>query len=203
MRMAGEHQIGSVACDFGKQIGLVRQDDHRFTVAENARGNCPVRCGVVRAGAAEAHQPEALTIFFQRHSGVAEHREAVADQISVDIAATDHHVVIAERGVTQRALNSAEDGSAFRHVAEGDFPVFRRARPANGSVGHEVAGDDNHVGSEAVEMVDNLTNEEAFSEFEEVDVGNLRDPYAAKGIRKPRQEDTDLLEAQFVTRDLS
>jgi hypothetical protein len=102
--------------------------------------------------------------------------------------------VVAEDGVDFRGLEGGEDfGAAVRRVTAG----YEGERAAC----YEVPGNQDDVGREAVDAVDDVLKEEGFSELIEVNVGELNDAETVKGLRELVDAYGGVDDIKLVTRD--
>ena len=113
-----------------------------------------------------------------------------------DEGRADGDVVVAEDSVAKGAGEGAEDlGAAMDWVAVDD-EVERAA-------GDEVSGDEDEVGGECIDGVDDVFEEEGLGELVEVDVADLGDSVAAEGVRKICDADGEVDGFEVVARDLA
>ena len=89
----------------------------------------------------------------------------------------DDDIVIAEDGVALRALETFKDAGAFPRVGYG--PLTRQQ-----FVGHEIAGEKNRIGAQAIDVVDGFTEKERLGELVQMIVTQLGDMEAIKRLGK-------------------
>lgn len=104
--------------------------------------------------------------------------------------------MVAEAGEPQRAGEGAEDlGAAMSSRAAGD--------EGERAVGDEVSRQQDHVGGESVDVVDDALEEERLSEFVEMDVADLRDAEAMKSAGEVGDDQGAGNEIDLVACDLA
>lgn len=104
--------------------------------------------------------------------------------------------MVAEDGVGLGGLESREDfGATVRCVAAG----YEGERAA----GDEVAGDENEVGGERVDAMDDVLEEDGLSELVEMNVGELDDAEAVEWLGEIGDAYGGVDYIEFVARDLA
>ena len=170
------------------------EQDHRLLC--NCGWNSARRIGPVLAGAAHPREPQTLTVPFERNGSVGKDWEAVVLQAAGDEMGTGIVIVIAQGRITERTLNSGEDLGAVRHTAA-------RECLGHGSETDEVTDQHDHVRPQFVDSVYDLAYEVWLGVLGIMEVRNLDNAHATKGIGKTREMDRMLFDHEFVARDFA
>jgi len=146
--MAGEHDIDEFAARMLEyRVGVVGLVGHEDDGRVGQRRYGEVKPGIGGAGIVDSTKPEAGAVALDGYVLVDEDRDAVAGKRADDERSTDGGVVVAEAGITQGAGQGAEDLGAAVGCALSDHK-------AEGAVGDEVPGEQNHVRCQRVDVVD-------------------------------------------------
>ena len=195
--VACEHKVDKRAArvleDGFYVIGLVgHEDDGSFGLGWD--GEAEVRMAGGRV--VDSAEPEAVSVALDGDVLVDEDGDPAGGEGLDDEGRADADVVVAEDGVTKRAGESAEDlGATMDRVAVDD--------EVEGAASDEVSGDDNEVGGERVDGVDDVLEEEGFGELVEVDVADLGDAVAVEGVGKICDADGEADGFEIVACDLA
>lgn len=108
----------------------------------------------------------------------------------------DDDIVIAEDGVALRALETFEDAGAFPCVGYGPFTRQQ-------FVGHEIAGEKNRIGAQAVDVLDGFTEKVRLGELVQMNVTQLGDLEAVEGLGKIGQPNFGMGNLNNVARDFA
>jgi len=195
--VACEHEVDESATRVLKDgfyvIGLVRhEDDGAVGLGRDAE----FQVGVAGGWVIDSAEPEAVGFVLDGDVLVDKDGDAACGEGLDDEGRTDGDVVVAEDSVTKGAGEGAEDlGAAMDGVAVDD--------EVEGAAGDEVSGDDDEVGGECVDGVDDVFEEEGLGELVEVDVADLGDSVAAEGVRKICDADGKVDGFEVVARDLA
>jgi hypothetical protein len=73
----------------------------------------------------------------------------------------------------------------------------------HGSIADEVAGEEDHVRSEEIDVAHHFAEEKGLGVFGEMEVGDLNDAQAMEGFREPGETDGERFEAQLVAGDFA
>ena len=197
MRVAGEHEVDKRATGVGDDVvGVVRFVCHEQDGAVRFGGDGEIEVGMAGAGVFDAAEPEASSPAFDRKVLIDENRRAVGDQGMGDHRGTEGDVVVAQDGVAERSGDSSKDlGTAVNSVATGD--------KAESSAGNEVAGEENEVGGQGIDVVDDALQEEGLGVFVEVDVADLDNAVTVKGSRQICDSDGALNDVDLVAGDFA
>jgi len=195
--VAGEHEIdkrsATVAEDVVDVVWLVRhEDDGAVWLFRDGA----IEPGDFGAGVVDAAEPEALAAALDGDVAVDENGDAVGGESVGDDGGADDGVVVAEDGIAQRAGEVAEDLAAAVGFALAEAEGQRAAAD-------EVSGEDDHVGGERVDMVDDAFHKARFGELVEVDVADLCDAEAVKGLRQIAEGDGAVDDVDLVAGDLA
>lgn len=104
--------------------------------------------------------------------------------------------MIAEDRIALPALETFEDAGAFPCAGYGPF-----TRQQFG--GHEIAGEENRIGAQAVDAVDGFTEKERLSELVQMDVTQLDDMEAVEGLGKIGQPNFGMGDLNDVARNFA
>ena len=174
--VAGEHEIDDGAAgvlgDNVREVGFVGHEDDR---AIGAGGNGEVEIGMAGAGVLYTAEPEAGAVALDGSMLIDQDGSAVVGEGASDHGGADGDVVVAEDGVAEGTGEGGEDfGAAVGGVSGGD--------EGEGSHGDEVAGDEDEVGGEIVDLVDDALEEEGFGELVEMNIADLDDAEVVEGV---------------------
>ena len=136
-----------------------------------------------------------LAVAFDPDELVDQDGQAVILHVVADEAAADYGVVVSEDAVALGAGEGAEQGAATGGGFVGDLDRHRAAAD-------EVAGDEQEVGIEGVDLGDDVADEEIFGVFDEVDVGELDDAEPVESGRQIGDVEGALGDLDLVAADL-
>jgi len=161
--VAGEHEVdegeAGVLYDLVDVVGLVA---HGENGGLGVGGYGQVEVGAVGAGVVGAAEPEEVAAALKGVVAIDEDGGAVGFEGRDDVAGADDDVVIAE-DAEALGLEGGEDFGA-------DAGGFVRDGYLEGAAADVVAGDEDEVGVEAVDLSDDALEEVGFGELFEVDV---------------------------------
>ncbi len=197
MGVTGKHEVDErtarVGEDFVGKVGLVRHEEDG-TVGFG--GNGQVEVGMAGAGVVDAAEPEAVAVAFDGEMLVDQNGSALRGEGLDDQRRVEGDIVVTEDGVAKGRGEGGEDlGAAAKGVAAGD--------EGEGAVGDEIAGEQNEIGVEGVDAVDDAFEEEGFGVLVEVDVAELDDAVAVEGRGQIGDGDGALDDVDFVTGELA
>jgi len=137
-----------------------------------------------------------ITALAEDQEAIPEDGDAVLLERAGDEGGADGDVVVAEDGVHLRAVERLEDlGASVGGVVGGD--------KGEGAAGDEISGEENEVGGEGVDTLDDLLEEVGLGVFVEVDVAELGDAQAVKGCGEVADGDGVVGGIDLVTGDLA
>ena len=157
MGMAAEHELntraGRIVEESVGEVGCVAHEQDRLvgTLTDEGR-NCPLWVGMAFDRIVKPGKPEPSGITLQGDASISENNDAAVGERLGDCMRADDDIVIAEDGVAPRTLQTFEDAGAFPCVGYGPF-----ARQQ--FVGHEIAGEKNGIGAQAIDVVRRLPGE--------------------------------------------
>jgi hypothetical protein len=194
--VAGEHVVDALAGGVGSDVvgvvgGVGHEDDGTIGVGGHGFGEVGAGAG----GIFDASDPEAAAVALDGDVLVEEDGSAAFAQDAGDEGGTDGGIVIAEAG---EALGT---GDLFEDFGAGVDGVL--GERAGRAVGDEVAGDEDEIGSEGVDVADDVAEEDGFGEVVEVDVGDLDDAEVVEGLGEIRQEHGAAGELELVAGELA
>ena len=196
MGVAGEHQADvlaeGVADDLVGVVGGVRHEDDGGV---GLRGDRFVEVGATGGGVLDAGDPDALTIAFDGDEAIVEDGGSVLLEDAGDVARADNRIVVAENAEAEGARDLAEGFGAGVDGVFGDV--------AGMAVGDVVAGDEDEVGGEGVDAVEDVVEEGEFGELVEVNVGDLDDAESVEGVRKVGEGNGEIHDLKVVTSEFS
>ena len=173
--VAGEHEVHKGASwMLGDDVGEVGLVGHENDGTVWAGGYGQIEVGPAGSGVVYAAEPEAGALVVDGEALIDQDGDADRFEAVDDEGGADGHVVIAQDTVAEGAFDGAEDvGAGVGGVVGGD--------EGDGSLCDEVAGEENEVGGEGVDFVDDALEEGGLGELVEVDVGELDDAVAVEG----------------------
>ena len=191
--VAGEHDVdegeAGVVDDAIGVVGLVaHEDDGGLGVG----GDGEVEVRAVGAGVVGAAEPEDVAAALEGVVAVDEDGGAVGFEGRDDMAGADDNVVVAENAEAL-GLEGGEDFGAEAGGLVGDGE-------GAGAAADVVAGDENEVGVEGVDLGDDALEEEGLGVLLEVDVGNLDDAEVEEGVGEIADGEGAAGDLDFVTR---
>jgi len=176
--VAGEHEV-----DVGEAWVLDdRVDEVRLVAHEEHRGVWHGRDGEVEitgggAGVAGAGEPEVILAAFDGDVVIHEHGGAVGFKWLDNLFGADGDVVVAEDAVTLRGFEAFEDFGADA----GGFPGDGLDA---GAAADEVSGEEDKLGIEFVDALDDAFEEPGLGVLDEMDVAELDDAEVLEGVRE-------------------
>ncbi len=195
--VSGEHEIDEVTAgvldDLVDVVGLVGHEDDG---AVGIGGDGQIEVGVAGAGVVDAAEPEAVGAALDGDVLVDEDGDAEAVERSDDDGRAGGDVVVAEGCVALGAGEGAEDFGAAVGGVMGDGE-------GDGAVGDEVSGEEDEVGIEGVDAVDDLLEEVGLGVLVEVDIADLDDAEAVKGRGEIGEGDGARHDVDLVAGDLT
>ncbi len=183
MGVAGEDEVDGVTArvsgDRGGIVGLMRHEQNRRIRVG--------RDGEIEVGAAEgdvvnAAKENVCVTVVDANVLIDEDGKAVGLEVVADDAGADDGVMVAENAEAEGAGKSAEDFRAAGGGGEGDID-------RHGAAAGVVAGDEEEVGLEGVDLVEDATEKKVFGVLLEVDVGNLNEAEAIESRGKGGEEE--------------
>ena len=195
--VTGEHEVDEMAARVGDDfVGEVRFMRHEEDGAVGVCGEGEVEVGVAGAGVVDAADPEAATSSLDGKVVVDQHRSAMGGEGMDNCRAVEGDVVVAEDGVAEwRGEGREYLGAAVEGVFAGD--------ESEGAVGDEVAGEEDEVRGQGVDLTDDALEEEGLGVLVEVDVAELGDAVAVEGRGQIGDGDGAVNDVDFVTCDLA
>jgi hypothetical protein len=173
--VAGEHEIDQMAAGVGDDgVGVIGLVGHENYGCAGGGWDGEIEVGMAGAGIFEATDPEAVAIFLDSDVLVDEDGRAATGEGLDDQGGVISDVVIAENGIAKGSGEGGDDLGTAMGCVVGD-------RERERSVGDEVAGEQDEIGGENVDFVDDALEEEGFGVFVEVDVAKLHDAIAVEG----------------------
>ena len=177
-------------------VGVVRFVCHEKDGAVGLVGNCKFEVGVAGSGVFNAAEPEAGAIAFDREVLVDQDGSSMGYESLGNGGGAVGDVMVAEDGVAEGGGEGGDDlGAAVKSVVAGD--------EGEGAVGDEVAGEEDEVGGQSIDVMDDALEEEGLSVLVEVDVADLDDAVTVERIREVGNGDGALDDVDLVTRDLA
>jgi hypothetical protein len=195
--VTGEHQVDEMAARVGDdlvgEVGFVR---HEKDGAVGFGGEGEVEVGMAGARVVEAAEPETTTVAFDGEVLVHQYGSAICNEGMDDGWAVKGDVVVAEDGITERSGESGEYlGAAVEGMLAGD--------EGEGAMSYEVAGEEDEIGGQGVDLMDDAFEEEGLGVLVEVDVAELDDAVAAEGRGQIGDGNGAVNYVDFVTCDLA
>ncbi|MCU1252795.1 MAG: hypothetical protein JWQ49_5824 [Edaphobacter sp.] len=197
MRVAGKHEVDERTARVGEdlvgEVGLVRHEQDG-TVGFSRNGQVEVGTAVARV--VDAAEPEAVAVAFDGEMLVDQNRYAVVGEGFGYHGAVESDVMVTEDAVTKGCGEGGEYlGATMEGVAAGD--------EGERAVGDEVAGEEDDVGVEGIDFVNDAFEEERLCVLVEMDVAELDDAIAVKGGGQIVDDDGALDDVEFVTGELA
>jgi len=193
----GEHEINEMAPGMGDDdVGIVGLVDHKEYWAVRFLGDGEIQVGVAGAGVVCAAEPETRTVAFDGEVLVDENRYVMSSEGFDDKGSVKGDIMVAEDGVPERGGKCGEDlSTAANCVTTSD--------EGEGAVGDEVTGEQDEVGGESINVVDDALKEEGFRVLVEVDVADLDDAIAMEGRGQILDRDGALDDVNLVACNLA
>jgi hypothetical protein len=189
--VAGEHEVdereAGVLDDLVGEVGLVA---HEQDGGVGVGGDGHVEVGGAGTGVVGAGEPEDVAAAFEGVVAVDEDGGAVGFEGRDDVAGADDDVVVAE-DAEALGLDGGEDFGADAGGFIGDGHL-------SGAAADVVAGDEDEVGVEGVDLGDDALEEEGFGELFEVDVGDLDDFEVEETVGEIADGDGEVVDFELV-----
>jgi len=128
----------------------------------------------------KTRQPKSSGFTLKSDACISENGDAAGGERFGYCMRADDDIVVAEDCVALGALEAFEDARAFPCVGYGPFTRQQ-------FVGHEIAGEKNRIGAQAVDVVDGFPEKEWLGELVEMNVTELDDMEAVEGLGKIAQ----------------
>ena len=197
MGVACEHEVYESAAGMLEDgfyvVGFVGHEDNG---AVGLSRDAEVEVGVAGGWIIGSAEPEAVGFALDGDVLVDEDGDAAGGEGLDDEGRADGDVVIAQDSVAKRTGEGAQDlGAAMNRMAVDD--------EVEGAASDEVASDEDEIGGEAVDGVDDVLEEEGFGELVEVNVADLGDAIVTEGVRKICDAKGDVDGFEIVTRDFA
>jgi hypothetical protein len=195
--VAGEHDVDDVAAGMVDDlVGVVGRVAHQQDGAVGAGGEGEVKVGLVGCGVGDAGEPEALAAALDGEVLVVEDGDLGVAEGVADDGQADRGVVVAHDAEALGAGEVFEDGGAA--VGGG-----LREGEGERAVADEVAGEEEQVGGERVDVRDDAREEGGVGVLVEVDVGELDDAVVVEGFGEVGDGDGAGEDADLVAGDLA
>ncbi len=167
--VAGEHQVHQAAARVGEQrIGKVGAVTHQQNGAVRLLGDGAVEVGVQGDGVVDAAEPQAPAAPLDSDIFVDQQRYADGGKLGSDQGLAQEGIVVAHSSETLSAGDAAEDLGALHHGSLGELSPER-------AHADEVASEQDEVGCELVDAVDDPAQERGLGVLVEVEVADLGD----------------------------
>jgi len=195
--VTGEHEVDQRAARVGyDMVGEVGLVGHEEDGAAGFGREGEIEVWVAGDGVIDAAEPEAVAVAFDGEVLIDEDGRAMGGEGVDHHGAAEGDVVVAEDGVAEGRGEGGEDlGAAVEGVFAGD--------EGERAVGDEVAGEQDEVGGEGVDLVDDAFEEEGLGVLVEVDVAELDDAIAVKGGGQIGDADGALDDVELVAGELA
>jgi hypothetical protein len=191
--MAGEHEVDEgEAGVFGDLVDIVRLVAHEQDGGLGVGGDGHGEVWGAGAGVVSPTEPEEVAAAFESVVAVDEDGCAVGFERRDDVAGTDDDVVVAE-DTEALGLDGREDFGADAGGFVGDGQL-------HGAAADVVAGDEDEVGVEGVDLSDDAFEEEGFGELFEVDVGDLDYFEVEEAVGEVADRDREVSDLELVAR---
>jgi predicted TIM-barrel enzyme len=152
-------------------VGVVGLVSHKEDGTVGFLGDGEIQVRVAGAGVIYTTEPETCAIAFDGEILVYENRYVMSDEGFGNKGSVKGDIMVAEYGVPERGCKGGEDlSTAANCVTSGD--------EGERAVGDEVTGEQDEIGGEGVNVVDDALKEEGFRVLVEVDVADLDDTIA-------------------------
>ena len=195
--VAGEHEVDERSARMQEDVvGVVGLVGHEDDGGVGVGGDSEIEVGAASVGVVDAAEPEAFAALLDGNVLVDEDGCAVAGEGFDDERSADGDVVVAEDAVAERGGEGAEDLCAAVGGGAG-------VNEGESAAGNEVAGEEDEMGIEGVDVVDDALEEVRFGELVEVNVADLDDAVAVEWGWQVGDGNGAVVEADFVAGDLS
>ena len=190
--VAGEHDVdereAGVEDYFVDVVGLVA---HEEDGSAGGFGAGEVEVGAAGAGVVGAAEPEDVVAALEGGIAVDEDGGTVGFEGRDDVFGANVDVVIAEESEALGGFEGGDDLGGEAGCLPGDGEV-------EGTAADIVAGDEDEVGIEVVDLVNQALQEEGFGVLLEVDVAHLDDAEVQEGVGQIADGEGDLGDFEFV-----
>lgn len=172
--VAREHKVDEMAAGMGDYaigvVGFVRhEDDWAVGLGRNGK----IQIGCAGAGIVDATEPDAGTFALDGEMLVDQNGGALGCEGADDLRSVEVDVMVAEDGVAKWSGDGSEDlRTTSQGMAAGD--------KGEGAVGDEVAGEQDEVRGQRVDVADDALEEEGLGVLVEVNVAELDDAIAVE-----------------------
>ena len=177
-------------------VGIVGLVGHEDDGGVGRGGDSEIEVGTASVRVVDAAEPEAFAALLDGDVLVDENGCAVAGEGLDDERSTDGDVVVAEDAIAERGGEGAED---FCTAVGGGASI----EGGEGTACDEVAGEENEMGIEGVDVMDDALEEIRFGELVEVNVADLDDAVTVEGGGQVGNGNGAGVEADFVAGDLT
>jgi hypothetical protein len=189
--VSAEHKVDCLTCGESAQgpgeIGRVaEQEDGLARDIAHLGRNGEVGSGMAADWIVEACKPDTGVAAFERYIAVAQNGDAVISQCMGDRTGADKNVMVAENSIDATTLEPLQNIRTLPRRANGEASC---AETVSRRVSDIVAGEEDDVGTELVDMANGVVKKEWLGEFVEVNVADLGDLQAIEMVRKPGDED--------------
>jgi hypothetical protein len=197
MGVPGEHEINEMAPGMGDDgVGVVGLVGHKEDGTVGFLGDGEIQVGVAGAGVVYAAEPETGAVAFDGEMLVDENRCVMSSEGFDDKGSVKGDIMVAEDGVPERGGKGGEYlSTAANCVTAGD--------EGERAVGDEVTGEQDEIGGESINVVDDALKEEGFRVLVEVDVADLDDAIAMEGRGQIWDRDGALDDVNLVACNLA
>ncbi len=197
MGVTGEHQVDEMAARVGHDlVGVVRFVRHEKDGAVGFGGEGEVEVGMAGARVVEAAEPKATSVAFDGEVFVHQNGSAICSEGMDDGWAVKGDVVVAEDGIAERRGEGGEYlGAAVEGVLAGN--------EGKGAASDEVAGEEDEVRGQGVDLTDDALQKKGLGVLVEVDVAELDDAVAVEGDGQIGDGDGAVDDVDFVTCDFA
>ncbi len=174
--------------DGGSIVGFVcHQQDGGVRVG----GNGKVQVRAAEGDIVDAAEKDVRAAVVDANVLVDEQRQAIGLHMVADDAGADDGIVIAEDAEAEGAGEGAEELGAAGRGGKGDID-------RHGAAAGEVAGNEQEVGLERVNLMDDAAQKEILGVLLEVDIGDLDEAKTIEGSGKIAQEESALDELNLM-----
>jgi hypothetical protein len=197
MGVTAKHEVDERTARVGEDVvGIVGRVCHEDDGTVGFWGNGQVEVGVAGAGVVDAAEPEAVAVALDGNVLIDQNGSAIGGERPDHHGGVEGDVVVAEDAVAEGCGEAGEDlGAAVDGMAAGD--------EGEGAVGDEVAGEEDEIGGDGVNFVDDVFQEEGLGVLVEVNVAELDDAIAVEGGGQIVDGDGAMDDVEFVTGELA
>ena len=192
--VAGEHQVDEREAGMEDNVlNVVRLMAHEDDRGAGVGGNGEVEVGGARAGVVGAAEPEEIATSLECEIAVYEDGCSMGLEGRNDVAGAYVDVVVAEDAEALRSLEGGKDFGGDSGGSPGDSE-------GEGAAADEIAGDEDEVGGEAVDLGDHVLEEIRFSELFEVEIAHLDDAEVFEAVGDIADGDGESRDLELVAR---